>query len=128
VTLLLAETADRLVALVLGHGESIESARRTMAAGSDGHPPVTVSRNAADRVIRDAREALQSSADVPAVAARILRLLSLELAALEREPGPKDLDRLHRVAQTLGTIERLRPKDAGRAEETGLLSLRQEGT
>jgi hypothetical protein len=116
----------RLTTLVIGQGQSIDAARRLMAAGTDG-PAVTVSRNGADRAIRTARQAIESGADIPAVAARILRLLSLELSALERDTGPRDLDRLHKLAQTLSSVERLRPK-TGETREHGLLSLQEEDT
>ena len=119
-----SETEDRLIALVIGAGLTIDAARRTMATGSDGSEPVKVSRNGADRVIRDARLRTGADDDPATVAARLLRLLSLELAAIEAQTGPKDLDRLQKLASTLGTIERLRPKP--RTEPESLLSLQDE--
>jgi hypothetical protein len=86
-----------------------------------GHEP-----NRADRILRDERQRVADRATVPEAAARILAL-SLELAALERETGPRDLDRLHKLAQTLTSIERLRP-ETGKAEEASLLSLKEDET
>jgi hypothetical protein len=125
VTALPRSTADRLTALVLGQDLTVAAAIRELAAGTDGGAPVTVSRNGADRVVRDARAAVSSGADIPTAAARVLKLASRELAALEAEPGPKDLDRLHKIAQILGTIERLRPK-RDETQEAGLLSLQEQ--
>jgi hypothetical protein len=121
------ETTNRLVSLVLGQQLGVSEALRRMASGSDGGPPEQVGRTAADRILRDERRRIAEGASVGDAAARILRLLSLELSALEREPGPRDLDRLHKLAQTLSSVERLRPK-TGETREHGLLSLQEEDT
>lgn len=117
--------ADRLTVLVLGSELPVAAAIRALADGSDGGPPVQVSRNGADRVIRDARAAADARADVPTIAARMLGIVSRELASLEASDGPKDLDRLAKLASTLATLERLQPKAAPQSE-VGLLSLREQ--
>ena len=121
------EVTYRLVSLVIGQGLSVSEALRQLAAGADGGTPETVGRTQADRILRDERERTAARADVPQVAARILALLSAELGTIERATGPKDLDRVHRIAQTLGTVERLRP-ETGKADETGLLALQEDET
>jgi hypothetical protein len=119
------EVASRLVTLVIGQDLKVSEARAQMASGSDGGEPISLSRSAADRILRDARGRIGASADVETVAGRVLALLSLELERIEAQTGPRDLDRLHRIGQTLATVDRLKPK--GKAtEETGLLSLREE--
>jgi hypothetical protein len=120
-----AEASFRLVDLVIGRGLSVSEALRQVAAGTDGGEPETIGRTQADRVLRDERDRIHARAEIPAVAARILSLLSSELAVIERDTGPKDLERVHRIAQTLGTVERLRPK-TGDHQETGLLSLKEQ--
>jgi hypothetical protein len=119
------EATYRLVSLVIGQGLSVSEALRQLAAGADGGEPETIGRTQADRILREERERTAARADVSQVAARILALLSAELGTIERATGPKDLDRVHRIAQTLGTVERLRP-ETGKAEEASLLSLREE--
>jgi hypothetical protein len=121
------ETTSRLVDLAIGQGLSVSEALRQMAAGTDGGEPETVGRTQADRILRDERQRTAARADVSQVAARILALLSAELGTIERATGPKDLDRVHRIAQTLGTVERLRP-ETGKAEEASLLSLKEDET
>lgn len=122
-----SETEDRLTRLVIGAGLTIDAARRALATGSDGAEPVTVSRNGADRIIRDARRRASDLQTVSDAAARVLSLVSRELQALEGATGPRDLDRLHKVAQILGTVERLRPKQ-NETKETGLMALAEEDT
>jgi predicted secreted protein len=113
--------AETLIRLVFGENLSVSEALRQVQAGAEP----SMGRTRADRILRDERQRIADRATVPEAAARILRLLSLELAALERDTGPRDLDRLHKLAQTLGTVERLRP-ETGQTEETGLLSLNDQ--
>jgi hypothetical protein len=105
----------------MGENLTVSEALRQVQAGAEPG----MSRTRADRILRDERQRVADRATVPEAAARILRLLSLELAALERDTGPRDLDRLHKLAQTLTSIERLRP-ETGKAEEASLLSLKEE--
>jgi hypothetical protein len=102
---------------VLGEGQNTADALRQISAGIDGIPAETISRWRADRVIRTARLRAQDTADIPDAAARVLKLASRELAALESSEGPRDLDRLHKLAQILGTIQRLQPS-SGKQERT----------
>lgn len=113
--------AETLIRHVFGDNLSVSEALRRVHAGAEP----TMSRTRAERILRDERRRVADRATVPEAAARILSLVSRELAALERETGPRDLDRLHKLAQTLGTVERLRP-ETGKTEEKGLLSLGEE--
>lgn len=117
--------ANRLVSLVLGQGLGVSEALRQLAAGTDGGPPETIGRTAADRILRDERRRVADRATVSEAAARVLSLVSRELAALEAQTGPKDLDRLHKVGQILATVDRLRPKQTDE-KEAGLLQLAEE--
>jgi hypothetical protein len=119
------DVAGRLVQMVIGQGRTVSDAHRQIRSGGDGGAPTQISRTAVDRILRDARKRVTDTADVPAAAARVLRLASQELSALEAKQGPKDLDRLHKVAQILGTVERLRPRSKTE-EATGLLSLQEQ--
>ena len=121
------DTTNRLVSLVIGQNIGVSESLRRLAAGTDGGEPTRISRTQADRILRDARRDTHDRADTRTVAARMLRLVSSELAVVEAEQGPKDLERLAKLAGILGTIERLRPK-ADPQGEVGLLSLRDQGT
>lgn len=107
--------------MVLGEAQTISSALAQIQAGADGIPAETITRWRADRVIRYARNQADDHADVPQAAARVLKLASRELAALESSEGPKDLDRLHKLAQILGTVQRLQP--SSNKQERTLLDL-----
>jgi hypothetical protein len=121
------EVAYRLVSLVIGQDLKASEARQRMASGADGGEPVSLSRSATDRILRDARGRIGPTPDVETVAGRVLRLLSLELERLEAQNGPKDLERLHRIGQTLATVDRLKPKSPQGTETPSLLELQEQG-
>lgn len=110
--------AETLIRLVLDAGLTIAQAHRTVVAEQGWRG----SYKQAARRVAHARAARADAEQAGDVAGRILRLLSSELAAIERKQGPKDLERVQRIAQTLGQIERLSPKGK-KKEEPSLLSL-----
>jgi hypothetical protein len=80
------------------------------------------------RILRDARGRIGPTPDVETVAGRVLRLLSLELERLEAQNGPKDLERLHKIGQTLATVDdsSRRARKARRAEPPRAARARRE--
>jgi hypothetical protein len=122
------DVAHRLVSLVIGQDLRVSEARSRMASGSDGGAQISLSRSAADRILRDARGRMGETPDVETVAGRVLVLLSLELERIEAQTGPRDLERLHRIGQTLATVDRLKPKAPQNAERPSLLELAEEGS
>lgn len=120
------ETTNRLVSLVLGDGLKVSEAHRVVRDGKDGGVPVRLTYGQAATIVRRAKVEARAGDRSGDVAGRILRLLSVELAALEAQTGPKDLDRLQRIAQTLATVDRLSPqRKRKRQDQTPLLDLIQ---
>lgn len=116
--------AEFLVIGVLERGLSIREAwRQATAAGV-----FSGSYDAAQKLVREARAREAEGETAQTVAGRMLAVLSAELSALERSKAPKDLERLERLARTLGTIARLSPQKRKSEAQTGLASLIQEET
>lgn len=116
--------ALQLVSLVLDEHLSIREAwRLALEAGtfSGGY-------STAQRVVAAARAERAGREDTSSIAGRMLALLSAELSALEHSKGPKDLDRLERLARTLGQIERLSPKAKKKKGDPAILGLLQGDT
>lgn len=116
-------TRETLVRLVLADGMTVPEARRETARRGMPVP----AENTARGWVRAARREAAGSDDVRTIAGRMLRLVSAELADLERQKGGTDLDRLQRLATTLGAVSRLSPQQKRRASSEPILSLLQDG-
>jgi hypothetical protein len=107
---------------VLDGGLSIRAAHR-LASERHGY---SGGYSSAQRAVARGRAERASAADVGSVAARMLALVSAELSTLERSKGPKDLERLAKLAQTLSQIDRLSPRRGARKAAPALADLLEE--
>ncbi|HMF61038.1 MAG TPA: hypothetical protein VK595_11745, partial [Vicinamibacterales bacterium] len=116
-----AEVRRRIEAVAIGEGRGPSETSRRLARGMDGGAPIEVPAETVRRTVARIRRDGEADVRPRALAARMLRVLERELAALEAKRGPADLERLDRIAATLRRLDPLQSERNGpdRSEPAG---------